>query len=830
MRAIPSLSKKSFKNTLKKLKKENDRLKNKLKICNSQQYRLLETIPHMAWIATSEGKIVYANQKWLEYTGVEVSEKQANFLSAIAPQQQDLIFKKWQQAVATKRSEQIEISLYQAIDKTYNSFLLEISPVFNYDGKIDFWTGICIKSEKITETEAKLEQKQQFLQALLDNLAEGIVACNDRGELTLFNRATEKFHGLPQKPILPEQWSQYYNLYLPDGKTPMQTTQIPLFRALQGESVQNEEMTIVPKRGKTRHIVASADPIYSRSGEKLGAVVAMRDITARVEAEAQIIKLNRKLKAKVKLRTAQLKAANNLKDDSVSRELQTRSQNQVYSDIFKNIQIGLCIWHVPNLNQIENFYLVAHNPAASKLLQLPLDEYLSQKWIEIFPDYKNQFFKYFQAFAEVIRSQKMREFDEFWYQKPGYSQIVFALKVFPLPGNCVGITFEDITRRKQTELALVSSNRQYSNVVNNVREVIFQTDTVGRWTFLNPAWEKITKYSLKQSIDRPFENYIFGSKSRKNIKILFENLIKEKRKYFQYEFRCKTKTGIPRWLEIKFQLDRDENGNILGTVGTIDDISDRKEAEVTLAKRAKQLTKLNANLLTLTAKLEKRNQELDSFAHVISHDLKEPLRGVAKLSQWLQEDLKDKLDDNTTHQMNLLQQRVERMQKFIDGLLQYSRLGKIASETELINLNELLADIIDSIAPPEKFSIQVTGVMPSLYSESLPLQQVFFNLISNSIKHHHREDGTVMISHRDIGNFYEFIVSDNGPGIAPQDRDKIFIIFKTLLRKKTNNTGIGLSIVKKIIEDRGGTIQVESQLGKGATFKFTWPKLTAKKS
>jgi len=235
MRAIPGLSKKSLKNTLKKLKKENDRLKNKLKICNSQQYRLLETIPHMAWIATSEGKIVYANQKWREYTGVEVSEKQANFLSAIAPQQQDLIFKKWQQAIVTKRSEQIEISLYQAIDKTYNSFLLEISPVFNCNGKIDFWTGICIKSEKITETEAQLEQKQQFLRALLDNLAEGIVACNDRGELTLFNHATEKFHGLPQKPILPEQWSQYYNLYLPDGKTPMETRQIPLFPALQGE-------------------------------------------------------------------------------------------------------------------------------------------------------------------------------------------------------------------------------------------------------------------------------------------------------------------------------------------------------------------------------------------------------------------------------------------------------------------------------------------------------------------------------------------------------------------------------------------------------------------
>ncbi|MGB3757821.1 MAG: ATP-binding protein, partial [Rivularia sp. (in: cyanobacteria)] len=138
---------------------------------------------------------------------------------------------------------------------------------------------------------------------------------------------------------------------------------------------------------------------------------------------------------------------------------------------------------------------------------------------------------------------------------------------------------------------------------------------------------------------------------------------------------------------------------------------------------------------------------------------------------------------------------------------------------------QLLAEIIDSIAPPQEFTIDIVGEMPTLVTEKIPLQQVFSNLISNAVKHHNRADGKVVITVEELDKFYEFTVADDGKGIAEQYYDKIFVIFQTLeARDKQENTGIGLAIVKRIVEEAGGTITLESQVGKSTTFRFTWPK------
>ena len=188
-------------------------------------------------------------------------------------------------------------------------------------------------------------------------------------------------------------------------------------------------------------------------------------------------------------------------------------------------------------------------------------------------------------------------------------------------------------------------------------------------------------------------------------------------------------------------------------------------------------------------------------------------------------DLEDKFDPETRHQMNLLRGRVHRMENLINGLLQYSRVGLIKQRSERVDLNQLLAEVIDSLAPPAEFCINILGEMPSLITERLPLQQVFSNLISNSIKHNDRRDGKIDIEVADLGSFYQFTVTDNGPGIAEQYQEKVFTIFQTLKARDTvENTGIGLSIVKKTVESQGGTIQLTSQEGKGSSFQFTWPK------
>jgi signal transduction histidine kinase len=244
-----------------------------------------------------------------------------------------------------------------------------------------------------------------------------------------------------------------------------------------------------------------------------------------------------------------------------------------------------------------------------------------------------------------------------------------------------------------------------------------------------------------------------------------------------------------------------------------------------LEQKAHEMTNLNQILANTNIVLQERNQELDRFTYIVSHDLKAPLRAIANLSEWLEEDLQNKLDEDTSQQLSLLRNRVHRMDMFINGLLEYSRVGKINVDKTLVDVHKLLEDIIDSLHPPETFEINIISEMPVFETQSLPLQQVFSNLISNGIKHHPREDGKIEISVGDRGEKYQFSVADDGLGIEPKYHEQIFEIFQTLVaRDRKESTGIGLSIVKKIVENNGGNIWVDSQEGRGSIFNFTWAK------
>ncbi len=168
---------------------------------------------------------------------------------------------------------------------------------------------------------------------------------------------------------------------------------------------------------------------------------------------------------------------------------------------------------------------------------------------------------------------------------------------------------------------------------------------------------------------------------------------------------------------------------------------------------------------------------------------------------------------------------MHRLENLINGLLHYSRVGRLIAKPENVDVSQLLSEVIESLSPPSEFTIELEGKMPILVTERLPLQQVLTNLISNAIKHHYREDGKITISVQEQDEYYQFAISDDGPGIAPEYHEKVFVIFQTLeARDKSENTGIGLSIVKKAVEAQGGTIELESQVGQGTTFRFSWPK------
>jgi signal transduction histidine kinase len=224
--------------------------------------------------------------------------------------------------------------------------------------------------------------------------------------------------------------------------------------------------------------------------------------------------------------------------------------------------------------------------------------------------------------------------------------------------------------------------------------------------------------------------------------------------------------------------------------------------------------------------LEHRNQELSSFVYTVSHDLKAPLRAVANLSEWIEEDLEGALTVGTQAQMTLLRNRVKQMFNTIDGLLDYALTEQTQGSSESVDVAQLLAEAIDSLSPPPTFSIEIAP-MPIVTANRLQLCQVFTNLIGNAIEHHDRSDGSIHVAVRELEDFYEFSVADDGVGIAPEQHEWIFGIFQAINpQHRLDSTGIGLAIVKKIIEAQGGTIWLESEVGKGTTFYFTWKKRT----
>lgn len=247
--------------------------------------------------------------------------------------------------------------------------------------------------------------------------------------------------------------------------------------------------------------------------------------------------------------------------------------------------------------------------------------------------------------------------------------------------------------------------------------------------------------------------------------------------------------------------------------------------DVTMQVELRQIAERKAAELTrLSAELARSNQDLDQFAYVASHDLKAPLRGIANLTEWIEEDLGDRITGESREHMELLKGRVHRMEALIDGILTYSRAGRVHEEPRDLDVGALLAECIEMLDPPAGTDIVIGPGMPVLRTEQVPLQQVFMNLVGNAIKYNRRPGARVEVTSERVGNEWRFAVSDNGPGIDERYRERIWQIFQTLApRDKVEGTGIGLSVVRRIVESRGGRTWLDSELGKGSTFHFTWP-------
>lgn len=277
------------------------------------------------------------------------------------------------------------------------------------------------------------------------------------------------------------------------------------------------------------------------------------------------------------------------------------------------------------------------------------------------------------------------------------------------------------------------------------------------------------------------------------------------------EMRGQHKNGSDFPMEISVSEVRTETKLLFS--GIVRDITGRKRAE-----RERE---------EMIARLERSNRELDSFAYVASHDLKAPLRVIDNASRWLEEDLEGQLDEDSLENLQLLRSRVKRMEKLLDDLLEYSRIGRSlgGDSPDMVRGDQLIREALLLSDVPEGFRIATGPGFPEAELPRMPLIQVFSNLINNALKHHDKKAGTVRLSMRSEGRSYFFTVADDGPGIAPEFHGRIFKMFTTLQpRDRVEGSGMGLAMVSKTLELLGQEITLDSAPGRGSAFTFSWPR------
>jgi PAS domain S-box-containing protein len=623
-----------------------------------------------------------------------------------------------------------------------------------------------LKTQELEVSKEKLEEllqtKTSELKGLFGNLVDAYVVIDLTGNVLKMNDAAETLLGYVQQERL-----NLLDLVIPEEQLRVITSFKQLY---EDGSITNFHVKIALENGSIRLVHINASVIYNSKKQPIAAQGIVRDITEQKAAEQQLFD----------------------------------TQNRL-TTLIRNLEIGVLLEDenrnvVVTNNRFCNFFNIPYAPV-DMIGQNCSDE--AERCKGLFKDPE----LFIERIKEIVTHKKQVLSDELALKDGSFLERDF------IPIYEDGVykghlwTYRDVTLRRKYNEGIEAEGQKYSGIIANMNLGLIEVSTDDKIMMVNQRFEEMSGYSKEELIGKKGHEILLDEDNRAIL--LKENYKRSKGDSSSYELKVRNKDGQSKHWLTSGAPNYNIIGQVIGSIGIHLDITKIKNLEVQKER--------------LLYKLEKSNNELQEYAYVVSHDLKSPLLSINALVTWINEDNKGTLSKDTLSHFTMIDETLEKMEQLISNLLEYSSIVKDHNVFTDVNLNRVMDDIKVLLHFPDHLTFTIVKRLPTIKVDRIKMQQLFQNLISNAINYSNEENSFIEIDYEEGVKEYTFSVKDNGIGINKEYHQKIFKIFQSL-HKREESTGIGLSIVKKIVDLYNGRIWLESNLGEGTTFFFTIEK------